>query len=161
MTRATLEVDGRPHEVAVARKGDAWTVTVDGQAFEARRERNGAGLVVRIGERSLHVHLGPGQAQVDGRPLTWRVVDVSALGDGPGAGSAVGAKVRPPMNGKLERLLVQAGQEVAAGDVLFILEAMKMQNEVRSPMAGRVTAVHAQAGAALEPSKVVLELEPL
>jgi biotin carboxyl carrier protein len=161
MTRAILDVDGRAHDVVLVRKGDAWSATVDGQAFEANVERNGAGLVVRIGDRSLHVHLGPGHAQVDGERLAWRVVEVSALGDGPGADSTVGAKIRPPMNGKLERVLVQAGQEVAAGQVLFILEAMKMQNEVRSPVAGRVTVVHSKTGAAVEPGQVVLELEPL
>jgi biotin carboxyl carrier protein len=161
MTRATLEVDGRAHEVALTRKGDAWTVTVDGQALEARLERNGSGVLVRVGDRTVHIHLGAGVATIDGAAMPWRIADVSAVGDGPGAGSAVGAKIRPPMNGKLERLLVKPGQEVAAGDVLFILEAMKMQNEVRSPLAGRVTAVHAQAGATLEPSKVVVELEPL
>jgi pyruvate carboxylase subunit B len=62
------------------------------------------------------------------------------------------------MNGKVERILVKAGQAVAKGDVLFVLEAMKMQNEVRSPVAGTVQAVHAAAGAVVEPSQVLVEI---
>ena len=68
-------------------------------------------------------------------------------------------RVRPPMTGRVESLLVGPGQSVAEGDVLFVLEAMKMRNEVRSPMAGVVAAVHVQVGAAVDTGTVVVELE--
>ena len=156
--RATLEVDGAVHEIALDRK--AGTVTVDGEPFAAALERNGAGLVVIVAGQRLHVRLGAGSAEVEGQSLSWRVTAVSQA-DGPeGAQAAHGARVKPPMNGKLERMLVKLGQVVAKGDLLFVLEAMKMQNEVRSPVAGRVTAIHGQVGAAVEPSQVLVEIGP-
>jgi biotin carboxyl carrier protein len=159
MTRATIELDGVAHEVRCVRdaKGDGWTVTVDGQDIPVRLEKNGAGLRVAAGARSLHLDLSATGLTIDGRTRSWRVADVAALEDDEAHGGH-GAKVRPPMNGKVERLAVAVGQTVAKGDLLFILEAMKMQNEVRSPAAGKVAAIHAAAGAVVEPSQVVVEI---
>lgn len=156
--RATIEAGGRAHEVSVDRK--AGTVTVDGQAFKVRLQRNSAGVIVDVDGKPLHVTLGDGSATIEGSEVRWRVAELSLAGSAEGAGGGHGARVRPPMNGKVERLLVQPGQAVQKGDVLFVLEAMKMHNEVRSPVAGKVTAVHAAAGAAVEPSQVVVEVSP-
>ncbi|HUR25855.1 MAG TPA: biotin/lipoyl-containing protein [Candidatus Thermoplasmatota archaeon] len=157
-TRATVDVDGVPHDVVLDRK--AGTVTVDGETFAVALERNGAGLVVRIGERRLHVRLGEGTADVEGEVVAWRVTAIGSAAGGPGGAAATGARVKPPMNGKLDRMLAKVGQAVAKGDILFVLEAMKMQNEVRSPMAGVVTAVHGTVGGAVEPSQVLVEIGP-
>jgi biotin carboxyl carrier protein len=156
--RAVLEVDGATHEVEF---GAAGTVTVDGEPFEAALERNGSGVVVLVGVRRLHVRLGDGTADVEGTSLTWRIAELQG-GDAAGGGGGGGgsARVRPPMNGKVERMLASIGQAVAKGEVLFVLEAMKMHNEVRSPVAGRVAAVHAATGDSVEPSKVLVEIEP-
>jgi biotin carboxyl carrier protein len=156
--RARLEVGGVAYEVVVDHK--AGTVTVDGQPFPVQLERNGAGSHVRVGTKTHKVRLGAGAAEIDGQATPWRILAVAAVGDDEGAGGSHAAKVRPPMNGKLERLAVAVGQAVAKGDVLFILEAMKMQNEVRSPAAGRVAAIHGTVGSAVDPSHVVVEIEP-
>jgi biotin carboxyl carrier protein len=156
--RATLDVDGATHEVAIDRK--AGTVTVDGEAFKVALERNGAGLVVRVGDRRLHVQVGDGKAEVEGEALAWKVTAIGAAAGAEGAASSHGARVKPPMNGKLDRMLANVGQTVAKGDILFVLEAMKMQNEVRSPMAGVVTAVHGTVGGAVEPSQTLVEIAP-
>ncbi|MEK6975503.1 MAG: biotin/lipoyl-containing protein [Candidatus Thermoplasmatota archaeon] len=159
---ATLDVDGRAHDVRLAKGKSGWSVEVDGDAFEARLDRNGSGVLVRIGDRTLHVSLGrPGEAVVDGKPIAYRVQTVSGSAVPGKAGPAHATHVRPPMNGKLERILVKPGQEIAKGDVLFVLEAMKMHNEVKAPVAGKVAAIHLQAGATVEPRQIVLDLEPL
>lgn len=155
---ATLEVDGAAHEVAVDRK--AGTVTVDGETFKVAFERNGAGLVVLVGGRRVHVALAASTATLEGHAVAWRVTAVGGAGDAKDGATSAGARVKPPMNGKLERMLAKVGQTVAKGDLLFVLEAMKMQNEVRSPMAGRVTAVHGQVGGPVEPSQVLVEISP-
>ena len=54
--------------------------------------------------------------------------------------------LRAPMPGLVVRILVEPGQEVAAGAGLVVLEAMKMENELKAPAAGTVGAVRAQAG---------------
>jgi biotin carboxyl carrier protein len=63
------------------------------------------------------------------------------------------------MPGKIIRILVNAGDEVAEGDVVCILEAMKMENELKAPKAGTVKALHVQAGQDVESGAVLVEIE--
>lgn len=159
---ATIEVGGTAHDLRLTKGKAGWSVDVDGEAFEGRLDRNGSGVLVRIGDRTLHISLGrPGEATIDGKAVTYRVQTVTGSAVPGKAGLTHATHVRPPMNGKLERILVEQGQEVAKGDVLFVLEAMKMHNEVKAPVAGRVATLHLQAGSTVEPRQVVLDLEPL
>ncbi len=66
-----------------------------------------------------------------------------------------------PMPGLVVRVLVEPGAEVAAGQGLVVIEAMKMENELRAASAGRVTAVRAEAGTAVNKGAVLVELEAL
>jgi pyruvate carboxylase subunit B len=66
-----------------------------------------------------------------------------------------------PMPGLVVRVLVEVGAEVAAGQGLVVVEAMKMENELRASAPGRITAVHAVAGTAVEKGTVLVELASL
>ena len=59
-------------------------------------------------------------------------------------------RIDAPMPGKVVRVLVKAGDEVTEGQGLIVVEAMKMENELKSPKAGKVTELHAVEGAAVE-----------
>jgi biotin carboxyl carrier protein len=75
-----------------------------------------------------------------------------------GAGRPRGpAILRAPMPGLVVRILVEAGQEIAAGVGLVVLEAMKMENELKATVAGTVGAVRAQPGDAVEKGQVLVE----
>ncbi len=67
--------------------------------------------------------------------------------------------LRAPMPGLIVAVPVQEGQEVQVGDTLVILESMKMQNELKSPRAGRVSRLRVQAGETVEPKQILLTLE--
>jgi biotin carboxyl carrier protein len=67
------------------------------------------------------------------------------------------ATLRAPMPGLVVRVLVETGQQVAAGTGLVVLEAMKMENELKAPAAGTVSLVRAEAGAAVEKGQVLVE----
>jgi biotin carboxyl carrier protein len=67
--------------------------------------------------------------------------------------------LRAPMPGLVVRVLVEPGQEVAAGAGLVVLEAMKMENELKAPAAATVGAVRAQAGQAVEKGQVLVEFQ--
>jgi pyruvate carboxylase subunit B len=67
------------------------------------------------------------------------------------------ATLRAPMPGLVVRVLVEAGQQVAAGTGLVVLEAMKMENELKAPAAGMVSLIRAEAGAAVEKGQVLVE----
>ena len=80
-----------------------------------------------------------------------------------GRRSAAGASgpqaIASPMPGRVIRVLVEPGQEVAAGEGVIVVEAMKMQNEMKAPRAGRVAAVKTAAGATVSAGDVMLVIE--
>lgn len=63
--------------------------------------------------------------------------------------------VKAPMPGKIIRLVAEAGKAVKKGDVLMILEAMKMQNEITAPVAGTLKSLNAVAGQGVKPGDVI------
>ncbi len=67
--------------------------------------------------------------------------------------------VEAPLPGNVWKVLVEEGQEVKEGDVLVILEAMKMENEIYSPSNGKVAAVHVAEGASVNGGDVLVSLE--
>lgn len=75
------------------------------------------------------------------------------------AGGAAGAvKVNAPMPGKILSVKASAGQAVKKGDVLMILEAMKMENEVVAPQDGTVASIDVAAGDSVEAGAVLASL---
>lgn len=140
--RFVLEVDGTPFDVAW--NGKEWLV--DGEPTP---------LVGRPAELTM-----PGTARVGTTTHRFRVHGLHTSESNAGGASNAVLRLKPPMTGKLESLRVQAGQRVHKGDVLFVLEAMKMLNDVRAPRDGVVTAVHAAPGATVETQTVILELGP-
>jgi pyruvate carboxylase subunit B len=76
-----------------------------------------------------------------------------------GASAARGpASVRAPMPGLVVRVLVEVGQEVSAGTGIVVLEAMKMENELKASAAGLVGVVRVAAGEPVEKGQVLVEL---
>ncbi|NWJ98178.1 MAG: acetyl-CoA carboxylase biotin carboxyl carrier protein subunit [Chloroflexi bacterium] len=67
--------------------------------------------------------------------------------------------VKAPMPGLVTTIAVEIGQIVAKGDRLMVLEAMKMENELRSPKAGTVKTIHIEAGQTVEQNRPLLVLE--
>ena len=155
--RALIEVDGEEFEVAIARAGEVVKVEVGGETFEARVGENG---VVTLGHEKHVVKLTEDrEAVLDGRHVSYRILDLHA-GGGPGEGKGGrGARVKPPMPGKIVSVAVNEGEEVKAGQVLLILEAMKMQNEIASPASGVVKKIHVKPGQNVEGKDVLVELE--
>lgn len=90
---------------------------------------------------------------LDERTRTIR--DLSAAAAGP----AGPAPLRAPMPGLIVRVNAEPGDRVQAGQGLVVMEAMKMENELRAQAAGTVKAVHARAGTAVEKGALLVELE--
>jgi len=67
--------------------------------------------------------------------------------------------LRAPIPGRLIKVLVRAAERVTAGQTLLVLEAMKMENELRAPRAGIVSAVHAVEGVAVETGQDLVSLD--
>lgn len=77
----------------------------------------------------------------------------------PGAHAVEAAQIIAPMPGKVVRVLVATGTQVEAGAGIIVVEAMKMQNEMKSPKAGTVTALNVQVGETLNAGDVLAIVE--
>ncbi len=71
------------------------------------------------------------------------------------AAPAAGAQVKAPMPGNILDVKVQAGQAVKKGDVLVILEAMKMENEIQAPCDGKITGMNVRKGDTVETQALI------
>ncbi|HJR63952.1 MAG TPA: biotin/lipoyl-containing protein [Gemmatimonadaceae bacterium] len=150
---------------------DGSTLRVDGEAFSARLS-DVEGTPVRLIAVNDTVHRlvvrrrgsrGEYTIWVDGFTFdvqalderTRTIRDLSAASEQ----QAGPAPLVAPMPGLIVRVGVTPGDTVHAGQGIVVMEAMKMENELRAPGDGRVKAVHARAGLAVEKGAVLVELE--
>jgi biotin carboxyl carrier protein len=122
-----------------------YSVIVDGRSYEATVDPSGSTLFVSVGGERIGV--------VVENPRSRRR-DSAAGGAGEGLQT-----VAVPMPGKVVRVLVAVGDEVEAGGGLLVVEAMKMQNEVRSPRKGRVISLKTEVGATVAAGDVLATIE--
>ena len=114
------------------------------------------------GSYEAKVTPGPEGSSVEVRGVRYEVTvrdPGRLLRTGRAPGSAGRQRVTSPMPGKVVRVLVHEGDEVAAGQGLVVVEAMKMQNEIRSPKAGRVVAMRAVEGTTVTAGETLAEVE--
>lgn len=83
------------------------------------------------------------------------VRDLSTRAARPGSGDG---RIKAPIPGQITRLLVQPGQAVQAGEPVLILEAMKMENEIRATRTGTISAVHVTPGQNVARHEVLAEI---
>lgn len=74
--------------------------------------------------------------------------------------ASISGRVLAPMHGRLQDLFVQPGDRVSVGTRLVVLEAMKMQHEMRAEIDGVVTAINFAAGEQLAAGDPILEIKP-
>jgi len=161
-----VDLGGR--QVAVELDGDR--VVIDGTAYQASLEvLAGTPLRVLIVDRrprTLAVRRGGRGRWAIGAKGEWREIEVVdertrhirslATAEAKPAGARV---LKAPMPGLVVRVEVDAGQAVATGAGVLVLEAMKMENELRASAGGTVRAVLVRSGQAVEKGQVLVEFE--
>jgi biotin carboxyl carrier protein len=158
-------VDGTPHLVdAVRVDGGALSfIQLDsGEPGAASPEGSPGGD--KAGGRSHRIAITEGASGELTLALADGVVRATVNGrrsrrGGEVAGTAGEQRIVAPMPGKVLRVLVQPGQDVAARQPLVVVEAMKMENELSSPRAGRVKDVAAVEGQSVEAGRVLIIVE--
>lgn len=110
--------------------------------------------------KSHQVRAHAGGVEIDGRTITVEVRDPrERTRKGAGASAAGRQNILAPMPGKIVRVLVSVGDLVEAGQGLIVVEAMKMQNEMKSPKAGSVVQVNTVEGATVAVGETLLIIE--
>ena len=153
--------------VDVERDGQRWCVMRDGQPLEADAVVIAPNTISMLLEgQSYEVSVTPSpdgslKLLTGGHEFTAEVADPRAWrGRRHGALQAAGRQqVVAAMPGKVVRLLVKAGEKVEAGQGLLVVEAMKMQNEIRSPKSGTVERLLAKEGQSVNGGEILAWVE--
>ena len=156
-------------DVRIKDDGSRVFADIDGRSYELEVQESAAGRYLVIADGLVF------NCRVEGRPESGKQVDVVvgtaqysvALTDPKRLRSAAGlvghgddvARIVAPMPGKVVRVLVAIGDQVSAGAGIVVVEAMKMQNEMKTPKAGKVTAVSAELGATVNAGDVLAVVE--
>jgi len=122
-----------------------YTITVNGNVYDVTVEEGGA------------VAAAPVAAAPKAAPVAAPKAAPAPKAAAP-AGAQGGVKVNAPMPGKILGVKVAAGQAVKKGDVLLVLEAMKMENEIVAPQDGTVASVNTSVGEQVEAGAVLATL---
>jgi biotin carboxyl carrier protein len=136
---------GRAVEIdAVLARRDVISLIIDGKAYEVKREQT---------PTDMHLWLGSVRYAA-------QVLDPRSLRSRAGADGGQGPrKLIAPMPGKIVRVLVKENSEVDAGQGLLVVEAMKMQNEIKSPKKGIVRKIVAAAGESVSAGDILAVVE--
>ena len=147
-----VEIDGVRHEVDARRFGGGqWSIIIDGQSYDVELEVAGPnesegrynslirGRVVRLQVR-------------DERHVRMTLTSKKFTLEGP-------QTLASPMPGKVVKVLADIGHEVAEGQPLVIVEAMKMENELRAPKGGKVAAIMVKEGQAVDAGTKLVTVE--
>jgi biotin carboxyl carrier protein len=162
-------IDDRKHQLTFENQSQHIVATVDDRQYEVSAHYAASGSLVlfhdsEVFECLVHKKQGAqGGFEVHVRGVTYevRIEDPKRLRSGEAAsGHDHGAvKIVASMPGKVVRVLVESGQKVAAGVGIVVVEAMKMQNEMKSPKAGTVISLHAEPGATVNAGDVLAVIE--
>ena len=172
-----VEIGGRRRQVVVTRTGDTFAVSVDGrtrQVDAARIDGHSLSLLVETvwpdrppvtagyevsvvadtpsGQHVVHVGAVPIVATLNGRRRWGRKEEGHAGGSGP-------QRLAAPMPGKVVRVLVAAGDRVSARQPVVVVEAMKMENELRASREGTVAEIHVREGMSVDAGALLIVIQ--
>jgi glutaconyl-CoA/methylmalonyl-CoA decarboxylase subunit gamma len=172
-SRYQVTVEGRARAIEIGGTADAdgrLGVTVDGREriVDARPLGNGLWSILEGNSMRLLQVSGTGAkltvevGSPDGEPRTVVAeIAVARAGTAEAAGAvqAGPASLHAPIPGRVVKILVKAGERVNASQPLLVLEAMKMENEVRAPRGGTVKTIHVAEGVAVESAQLLVSLD--
>jgi biotin carboxyl carrier protein len=175
-----VEINGRVRRIEILRRGGTFEVTLDGRQQAAGvsvtngiwsvilsdvEEGQGGTGTRRSYEIAIVEHPSTGDlsVHVNGRLVTASVGGArpafARRGHEAAAGGKGPAKVLAPMPGKVVKVLVKPGDTVVARQGVVVVEAMKMENELRAPKAGTVSEVHATEGSSVDAGATLIIIE--
>lgn len=143
-----VSVDGSVHTVDARDCGpDLLSVLIDNVSHDISYSMDETSVYLNFRNRNFNIEV------LDERRMRMRKVRSELELSGPEI-------IKTSMPGKVVKVLAEVGQEVAAGEGVIIIEAMKMENEIRCRNGGIIKAVHVEAGQTVEGGVTLIEIEP-
>lgn len=161
-----LKANETQHDIGVTPQGeDDYTVTTGEQSFSitlSNLTAHDAVLSVDGSRKALLYNIpisASGRLQLAVNGADFDIQNLHAIFATAESGANAGVVIAP-MHGLLVDIFIKSGQQVAKGDRLAVLEAMKMQHELTAPVSGKVTDIHSDAGVQVSANSVLFEIDP-
>ena len=162
-----IEIDGKSHrvDIAAAAEPGRWNVQLDGEPVEADAHFIRPGVLsLLLGGRAHRIVLDADLAEpalhLDEHRIAWQADDPRSFQRRRRHAAAHGpVTLKASMPGRVVRILVERGAHVAAHQGIVVVEAMKMQNELKSPKEGRVADLRVMAGDTVSSGQVLAVIE--
>lgn len=155
--RQKFEIEGQSRLVNADFSGSPLSLQVGDRVFRVVHRRPGF-VLLEDGRCLRYASSGQGERvlQLQGHNYSARIVQARAAS---GAGSGQGGRVLSPMNGTVVKVQAEVGSRVEAGQVVLVLEAMKMENEVVAPLSGTLARCEASAGQVVQSRQFLFEIQ--
>jgi biotin carboxyl carrier protein len=161
-----LLLDGETRKISVEARDGGLVLHEGGRVFETGVRRVSANeLRLRFGDRSVRVFLVQDGERtfvaVDGRQYVVSEPRVEAGRPGEADDAAAGGslRIKAPMPGKVTKLAVSEGEKVRRNQTLVIVEAMKMENEIKTSIDGVVAKIHVAVGDLVDAERPLIEID--
>lgn len=157
------ELNSEKHELELTREGEKVFAKIDGREYELEATEVESNVWLLKHDNQIHqIFAAPnGIVNIGNHQLEINLIDPKRLRDTAGThGIADGiAEIKTAMPGKIVRILVEEGAEVAHGDGVIVVEAMKMQNEMKSPKDGIIKEIRFGEGDTVNAGDVLVIIE--
>lgn len=163
------QVGDTVHNIEFNRDGDKVFAKVDEREYELEASQPELNVYLLKHNGQIHeFYVAPAEAPGSPQIVSSRKTDVEVTlidpkrlrGSGGAGGAADGlAEIKTMMPGKVVRLVANAGNQVEKGDPVLVVEAMKMQNDLKAPKAGVVKEIRVQEGATVSAGDVLAVIE--
>lgn len=162
-----VRIEGENREVSVKREDGRVFADVDGRSYELVESRPEPGVFhFKHGKDVREFTVLPGKkgefsVSGDSAAFDVSVSDPRKLGSASAAGAEADGvvEIRTQMPGKVVRILVAEGEEIGSGDGVIVVEAMKMQNEMRSPKDGTIRKILSEEGDTVNAGDLLVVIE--
>lgn len=157
------ELNSEKHEVELRREGEKIFARIDDRTYELESSEVEPNVFLfKHQNRIFQIYVAPnGIVNVGNQQFEINLIDPKRLrgSHALGAGADATAEIKTAMPGKVVRLLTEEGAEIKRGEGVVIVEAMKMQNEMKSPKDGRVKEIRVAEGATVNAGDVLAVIE--
>jgi biotin carboxyl carrier protein len=159
-------VDGADHELEIEElSAETYRVKLGGQSYDVDlRKTHGSSFLALVGNRAFDFSVsveGDDLLMISRHGVNRVTLVDKRRGGQAGAGRVITGRVelKAMMPGRVVNVLVKAGDEVAADQGVLVVEAMKMENELKTPKAGKVLEIRVSVGQAVEKGEVLAVIE--
>lgn len=166
--KLVAELSGGKHEVEIKRDGKSLTAEIDGRVYEIEASEPEPNVYLfKHANKIYQIFVSPREkpdapfaVNLGSQHYEIKIFDTKRLrGSGSGGQIEGSSEIKTAMPGKVVRVLAEAGAEIKQGEGVIIVEAMKMQNEMKSPKDGIVKEIRCAEGATVNAGDVLAVIE--